>query len=142
MADKSFKFIPQEPPISREAPLPSEEPESSQGRLAEQLGTDPKRMMRGEWDIRLFSVIDEKDIPVLIYAKIRSKKSTAWKTIYDEYPHWRVSLGGRGRRDAIRGEAVQKGGIAAVEQEIPKPNWVRRNITQRNWRQKAEQEML
>ena len=116
--------------------------ESPTGKMVEQLGTSPKKMAQGEFDIRLFSVLEEKDIPLLIYAKIRGKKSSTWRTIGDDYPHLKVSIGGRGRRDAIRGEAVQRGGVATVEPEIPQPGWIQRNFTDRGWRKKAEENQM
>lgn len=114
-------------------------PEIVASSLAAQLGSDLKDVAQGKNDMRRLSVIDEKDKLFLMYAKIRSRKSKAWKALYEEFLNLNVSIGGRGRRDIIRMEAVSKGGMAGVESEIPqRPNWIGRNITQRNWKQEQE----
>ncbi|MBW2672015.1 MAG: hypothetical protein JRD89_01200 [Deltaproteobacteria bacterium] len=109
--------------------------------LAPQLGSDADYLGRGQTDMRRLSVITEADIPLLLYAKIRGRKSRVWRTIYDEFLNLRVSVGGRGRRDIIRMEGVSKGGVVNVESEIQKPNWFVRNVLDRDW-EKKEREKL
>lgn len=110
--------------------------------LAPQLGSDAEHLSRGAFDMRKLSVIEEKDIPLLIYAKIRGKKTAVWHTIYDEFLNCKVSVGGRGRKDIIRMEGVSKGGLPDYQTEFEQPGWFARNFTQRDWRKKAKDEML
>jgi len=117
-------------------------PEIVASSLSPQLGSSDKYTRRGEWDMRILSVIEEKDLPFFLYAKIRSRRSRTWATIYEEVLNLKISIGGRGRRDIIRMEGVSKGGMPSVESEIPKPNFFARNIWNRNWKQKAEAEGL
>lgn len=108
--------------------------------LAYQLGSDSTILGLGTVDMRRLSIISREDIGPLLYAKIKSRKSTVWKTIYDEYLNLLVSVNGRGRRDIIRMEAVSRGGAADVESEIIRPGMIARNVYDRNWedRQRTE----
>lgn len=109
-------------------------------KLAEQLGTDAVDLGKGRFDMRRLTTIRTTDIGLLLYAKIKSRKSRVWKTIYDELLNLRVSIDGRGRRDIIRMEAVSKGGTAAVESEISRPGLFARNIYDRGWEDKQRRE--
>jgi len=109
-------------------------------KLAGQLGTDTADLARNRYDMRRLSVIQNKDIRFLLYAKIKSRKSQVWRTLYNEYLNLKVSVDGRGRRDIIRMEAVSRGGAASVESEIRDPGWIGRNITDRNFRERQLRE--
>lgn len=110
--------------------------------LAPQLGSDTGYLAKGNFDMRKLSVIEQKDIPLLIYASIRGKKSRAWKDIYEMYLNLQVSVGGRGRRDIIRMEGVSKGGLPDYPSETEKPGWLQRNFTDRDWKKRANEEGL
>lgn len=110
--------------------------------LAPQLGSSTTYLGRGEFDMRKLSVIGEKDISLLIYAKIRGKKSKTWATIYDEFLNLQVGVNGRGRRDIIRMEGVSKGGLPDLSAEMEKPGWFSRNVTDRAWKKRAQNEGL
>lgn len=110
--------------------------------LAPQLGSDMHDVARGRIDMRRLTVIDDKDIGVLLYAKIRARKSRVWKEIYEMLLNLKVSVGGRGRRDIIRMEAVSRGGPAAVEAEIQRPGWITRNVLDRQWRERQMEEKM
>jgi len=108
--------------------------------LAPQLGSDQDALSRGKVDMRRFTVIKEDYLGFLLYAKIRSRKSRVWKTIYDELLNLYVGVGGRGRRDIIRMEAVSRGGMAQVEAEIQRPGLLARNIYDRKWKEREIEE--
>lgn len=110
-------------------------------KLAEQLGTDPIVMGLGAVDMRRLTVIEKEQMGLIMYATIRAQKSRAWETILEVVKNWGVSVGGRGRRDIIRMQAVSRGGAAAVESEIIRPGWGARNIYERDW-EKQERERL
>jgi len=109
-------------------------------KLAEQLGTDPADLGKARFDMRRLTIIRNVDIGLLLYAKIKSRKSRVWRTIYDEILNLKVSVDGRGRRDIIRMEAVSRGGAAAVESEITRPGLLARNIYDRGWEEKQRRE--
>lgn len=108
--------------------------------LAPQLGSDMRDVARGQIDMRRLTVIENKDIGVLLYCKIRGRKSRVWEELYESLINLKVSIGGRGRRDIIRMEAVSRGGPAAVESEIQRPGWFSRNVLDRDWRQQQAEE--
>jgi len=108
--------------------------------LAPQLGSSRKVLQKQEVDMRILSVIEKDLIGMLLYAKIKAKKSKVWELLYDDILHLFVSVGGRGRRDIIRMEIASRGGGADVESEIQKPGWLRRNVTDRAWREKQIEE--
>lgn len=110
--------------------------------LAGQLGSSPKFLTKREHDMRILSVIKDEEIPMFVYARIRGKKSPAWNIFYDEVLHLKRSVGGRGLRDIIRMEMVSHGGATELQSEIDavRPGWLGRNITNRNWQEKAELE--
>ena len=111
--------------------------------LAPQLGSNAKHLSEGDFDMRKLSIIESKDIPFLIYAKIRSKKSKSWGSIYEEFLNLQVSIGGRGRRDIIRMEGVSKGGMPDMSSEIEKPGWLERNVTDRAaWKKQKQDQMM
>jgi len=108
--------------------------------LAPQLGTSRRILQKSDVDMRILSVFEKDIIGMLLYAKIKAKKSKVWDLLYDEILHLFVSVGGRGRRDIIRMEIASRGGGANVESEIQKPGWLRRNVTDRGWRDKQIEE--
>ena len=112
--------------------------------LAPQLGTDAQDLWKGRTDMRRLTVIPRELMMPLMYVEIRAKKSETWRTIGDVLRNYSVSIGGRGRRDIIRMEQVSRGGSANVEAEIEaaKPeSWVQRNLTNRDWKEKAARGM-
>lgn len=129
-------------PSAGAIPIPVERgPEIVATTLAPQLGSDRLHLSRGKFDMRKLSVIEEKDIPLLIYAKLRGRKSRVWRTIYNEFLCLRVSVGGRGRKDIIRMEGVSKGGLPEIPVELEKPGWLERNIFNRDWKKKLKEEL-
>lgn len=110
--------------------------------LAPQLGSDRDVVQVGKTDMRRLTVIRESEIPFLLYAKLRSRKSKVWGTIYDEILNLKVGVGGRGRRDIIKMEGASKGAGISVESEIMRPGWLTRNVTGRDWERKQREEQL
>jgi len=133
--------FPSQPPPSYEAPI-DRGPEVVATSLAPQLGSDMSHLSVGKFDMRKLSFIEQKDIPFLIYAKIRGKKANVWDSIYDMYLNLQVSVGGKGMRNIIRMEGVSKGGLPDTQQDFDKPGWVQRNLTNREWRKKAKEDMI
>ena len=135
----ALEEYPSTPPPSYDAPV-DRGPEVVATALAPQLGSDTTHLSKGVFDMRKLSVIEEKDIPFLIYAKIRGKKAKVWDTIYDMYLNLQVSVGGRGMRNIIHMEGVSKGGLPDIQSDYEKPSWLSRNITQRDWRKEKAKE--
>lgn len=110
--------------------------------LAGQLGTDPIDLARMKYDMSRLTVISQEMIGPIIYLEIRKKKIPAMQTVLDVIKNYSVSIGGRGRRDIIRMEAVSKGGMANVEAEMraSKPGLLARNVWRRDWDEKRREE--
>ena len=132
------------PPVTTEAAYVPQAGEIVAQNLAGELGTAPKWKAIGEIDMRLFSVIEERDIPFLIYARIRGQKTRVWRMLYNEFLHLKVSVGGRGRRDVIRMQGVARGGLPsassiASEVEGGGMSWIERHITKRaEWKKRQQ----
>jgi len=144
MAEQNQRRIEQpevQPPVYPDIPI-DRGPEVVATTLAPQLASDPIYLGKGKFDMRKLSVINEKDIPLLIYCAIRGKKSQVWDDIFDMYLNLQCSVGGRGRRDIIRMEGVSKSGLPDYPPDYEKPGWFARNFTQRSWRKQAKDEAI
>lgn len=126
-----------EPPIIQQAEHPGTIVASA---LAGQLGSDLNYISRGKVQMSRFSVVTEREKPLLLYARIRGQKSRTWRLMREEILDLNVSLGGgRGRRDIIKMEQVSHGVPVETSSELEalKPGWLGRNLTQRNWQETA-----
>ena len=124
--------------------------EEAGSQLIPQLGTSTRKLADGDIDMRLLTVImDPTEVPTslrpLLYALTRDdvtrRRKPFWESLTDNALHLYVGVGGRGRRDLIRGEQVSKGQAVSVESEIRTPGWIERNLVRRNW-EKEEKEKL
>ena len=127
-----------------------EEREEDSTSLVDQLGSSNRKTVDGDVDMRLLTVImDPTEVPTslrpLLYALTRDdvtrRRKPFWEALTDNALHLYVGVGGRGRRDLIRGEQVSKGQAVSVESEIRTPGWVERNLVRRNW-EREEKEKL
>ena len=127
-----------------------EEHEEDSISLVDQLGSSNRKTVDGDVDMRLLTVImDPTEVPtslrpllyVLTRADVTIHGKSFWGSLADNALHLFVGVGGRGRRDLIRGEQVSKGQAVSVESEIRTPGWVERNLVRRNW-EREEKEKL
>ena len=127
-----------------------EEHEEDSTSLVDQLGSSNRKTLDGDVDMRLLTVImDPTEVPtslrpllyILTRADVTVHRKPFWNSLADNALHLFVGVGGRGRRDLIRGEQVSKGGAVNVESEIRTPGWIERNLVRRNW-EKEEKEKL
>jgi len=110
--------------------------------LSPQLGSEPKILANMKFDMSILSVIHPKHIrPLLYFSLLANAGDENARVIVEAFLKFRVSDGGRGRRDIIRMEGVRHGGGTNVEAEIEKPGWIERNITERNWEQKERERL-
>ena len=126
--------------------------EEAGSQLIPQLGTSTRKLADGDIDMRLLTVImDPTEVPtslrpllyVLTRADVTIHGRPFWDSLADNALHLFVGVGGRGRRDLIRGEQVSKGGAVNVESEIRDYNWVQRNLTHRKeaWAQEEREKL-
>jgi hypothetical protein len=118
--------------------------------LVQGLGTSPKDMATLEIDRDILGVLDTKSLIFALWLREKAgprddDKATyqhpAYRHFYEGFMKLPISIKGRGRVDAIRGEAVMKGQPANVEQEVQKPNWAARNIYDRGWEQREKEKL-
>jgi len=110
--------------------------------LAPQMGSDPKFLSKQEIDQRKFAVLNEPCQAALGHFYYRSEVD---KVRYFTYMlAWELnttpSIGGLGRRQVIQSIAAAAGVGKGVFEVAQKPNVLARNITRRDWRDKATQE--
>lgn len=100
--------------------------------MVPQLGTSPRIMANGEWDMRLLSyIVAPEKIPSsfkpILYALVRddvvSRRKRFWASLADNYLMLVNSIDGRGRNDQIKGENALKGLPVHIESPPPKPSW-------------------
>ena len=125
------------------------EEESTGVGLIQNLGTSPIDMATGHIDDDLFSVLTPQEFIFSLWLRHKvgpengdgKPKRPAYQRLYRGWMKTHVSIKGRGRVDAIRGEAVMKGQPANIESEIQKPNWLARNVYDRNYEQKEKERL-
>ena len=110
--------------------------------LAPQMGSDPKHLGKQEIDQRKFAVLNEACQAALGHFYYRAKVD---KVRYFDYMlDWELnttpSIGGLRARQIIQSVAAAAGVGKGVLEVAERPNVLSRNITQRNWREKAAKE--
>jgi len=123
--------------------------------LAPQMGSSPKFLSEQEIDQRKFAVLNEYTQAALAYfnwrgggQKYKTRKGEIktrrgirfWRNLVDWELNTSPSLGGLGRRQIIQETAAAAGVGKGVFEVAQKPNVLARNITSRDWREKATQE--
>jgi hypothetical protein len=125
------------------------EEESAGVGLIQNLGTSPIDMATGHIDDDLFSVLTPQEFIFSLWLRHKvgpespegKPKRPAYQRLYRGWMKTHVSIKGRGRVDAIRGEAVMKGQPANIESEIQKPNWLARNVYDRDYERKEKERL-
>jgi hypothetical protein len=125
------------------------EEESAGVGLIQNLGTSPIDMATGHIDDDLFSVLTPQEFIFSLWLRHKvgpenqegKPKRPAYQRLYRGWMKTHVSIKGRGRVDAIRGEAVMKGQPANIEAEIQKPNWLARNVYDRDYERKEKERL-
>lgn len=134
----------------------SEEPATTVAKaLAPQMGSDPKHLGKQEIDQRKFAVLNEYTQAALAYfnwrgggqpyktrkGEIKTRRGIRfWRNLVDWELNTSPSLGGLGRRQVIQTVAAAAGVGKGVLEVAERPNVLSRNITQRNWKEKATKE--
>lgn len=113
-----------------------------QGRvLTDEIATSKAKRLLGESpDMRKFSRIPPDLLLDLAYARIRGKKSGAWKLFSDDLLNMFVGVDGYGLRMALRGEQVRKGIPSSPDAEMPqRPGFLARHIWAREQEEKYQE---
>lgn len=111
-------------------------------KLMIQLGSDQSDLMHGAVDMRRMTVLeDERDVVFhSIIPQIPNEEGGLfWQNLDVLMRNLKVAKSGRARTDvkqAIGGRTGTSVGVEVAE----KPGWIARNVTQRDWKDKAERE--
>lgn len=107
--------------------------------LGPQLGTDAEYLQKGRFDMRRLTILDPKMQAALAYFQQRGRKVKYWNRIVEWYLNTCPSLGGVGRRQVID---MQRASTGAPPPPVnAPPSWVGRNLTDRDWREKGEEQI-
>jgi len=110
--------------------------------LAPQMGSDPKHLSKQEIDQRKFAVLNEPCQAAMGHFNYRAKVDEI--RYYDYILAWELnttpSIGGLGRRQVIQTVAAAAGVGKGIMEVAEKPNVLARNITRRDWKEKATKE--
>ena len=100
--------------------------------MVPQLGSSPRMMAKGEWDMRLLSnIMSPEKMPssfksVLYFLVVRDiveNDKSYLDALVDNYLILVNSIDGRGRNDQIRAENALKGLSVPIEQAPDRPSW-------------------
>jgi len=119
-------------------------PPSASDSLLKQLATDPADIARGEGvDMGIEGIINEEDYRNWVYIDLRGRLfgSRFYKLLYTRGLKNTVGIGGRGRIDTLKAANVGLGGTVNTEADIIRPNWVVRNIVDREWETQQRNEL-
>lgn len=109
--------------------------------LAPQLGTDPFDLSTGV-DMRRLSHITPDMASALVYCSVRGSKNRAFRKVFNAYLNILVSVDGRGRKQIIQMQLASKGNSSLnIKEDINKPGWISRNITNRDWEKEQRERM-
>lgn len=107
--------------------------------LAPQMGSDPKHLGKQEIDQRKFAVLSEPTQAAMGHFAYRAEVDGI--RYFKQMLNWELnttpSIGGLARRQVIQTIAAAAGVGKGVFEVAERPNILARNITQRNWREKA-----
>ena len=160
---KREKVIPPRPVMPGDAMMTTGQ-EVVASNLSPQLGTDAKDLTKGGVDMRRLTVLTEPLQAALAYfswrgggqefplmdrkgiiltddkgsVKKRVRRGVRfWSHISEYYLNSSPSIDGRGRRQLIEMQRATTPG-AAIPPEPEAPGWLKRNVTERNWKDKTE----
>jgi len=105
-----------------------------------QLATDPERAIQGKWDIRKLTRFNKIEILVKSASVLipPSRGGRAADRFWEEFSYNNTSEDGWNVHNMIRMIAGSKG--ASYVDYVKKPGWAARNLTDRQWRERAERE--
>ena len=124
---------------------PEQDLEEEGASLSEQLGTSGIILGKGRIDMRILTILtSRKKLPdtmkstlfMLIKNDVVNNGKTFSEAANDNLLHLLVSVEGKGRRQLIQAEQVRKGGSVSFESELERPNWLARNLWNRNWEER------
>ena len=128
------------------------EREDDSDSLVNQLGTSQRKLLGGDVDMRLLTIIRQpEDIPTSLRSRVFVKTRVNvidedkpfWSSLSDNLDCYSVAVEGRGRNDMIRGEQVKRGIAVSVASEISNYSFLEKHLTKRReYKEQEEREKL
>ena len=111
--------------------------------LLMQIATDPNELAEEGTDYSILGIIKEEDYRTWIYWALRGElfNSRFSKALHRQGLKHTIAIGGRGRVDTLKAASVALGGQVHTEADIVKPNWVVRNIIDKNWEERQREQL-
>ena len=103
--------------------------------LGPQLASDQEHLIEQMIDQRKLAVLNETTQAALGYFDWRGRKISFWKRVVNWELNSSPSVGGLGRRQII--QAMEAASGAKSLEVAEKPNIISRNLTKRDWKEKA-----
>lgn len=109
--------------------------------LGPQLGSDPEKLVKARYDNRILSKIHPFEPACMAYFLRKSNKKGGrfWRGLIDDMLKLKRSEEGWGTNKIIQFTAATKGAPSVGELQR-KPGILQRNITDRDWKKKAEEQ--
>lgn len=111
--------------------------------LLMQLATDPTELASEGTDMSRLGIINEEDFRIWVYMDLRGRlfNSNFFRVLHDRGLSHTVGVGGRGRVDTLKAANVAQGGSVNTEADLIRPNWMVRNIMDKDWERRQRQEL-
>jgi len=108
--------------------------------IGEQLASDWVKLIKGQSDPRRLSIVNEPEVLALSYfSQIPDNEGGEYvRDFISDFLNLKMSLGGWRSNQLIRLVQGSKGVVAG--EIVKKPGIIARNITNRDWKDKAERE--
>ena len=118
----------------------TEEP-TAEGSLSPQFGSDTVDLVKGKFDMRRLSKINPIEKAWIAFFSLIEEEEDGgyFKEFCQEYLNLAVSEDGWRVNKMIQAIAGSKG-ATNVGELVSKPGWIQRNISQRDWKKKADDE--
>jgi hypothetical protein len=115
---------------------------TAESHLAPQLGSDTAELVKGKYDMRRLSKLDPLDkIWIAYFLQVPVEDGGEYaREFCENYMNLAVSDDGWRVNKMIQMVAGAQGSPTQVGELVKKPGIIGRNITNRNWKQKAEEQ--
>lgn len=118
------------------------EEKTAETMLAPQLGSTPREMARGRWDIRKQSNLPNEIFAICgaYFTNLPENEGGGFaRDFFNSLYHTLTSVRGWNVNKQVQMVGAGKGAPQVGELK-KKPGWIGRNVTQRDWKEKAEEE--
>lgn len=106
--------------------------------VAPQVGTSPKVLADGEYDMRLLTDFTPETQVADVYFSLRSLKTKCYKRLVDANRYTAPAIGGKRVRTLLEFQRASNPMFQPTPPKVAVPNIVARNVWDRKWKEKQE----